>query len=261
VLPPEFAAESHLREYYGTVSHNSKAVYQRYLGWLDANPANLNPHPPAEAGRKYVDFMGGADELLAKARSSFADGDYRWVSEVVNHLVFAEPANDEARLLQADALEQLGYQAESGPWRNFYLMGAQELRNGSPGSLPMRRRSMLDALSVEQIIDIIGVRMAADQLAGLSFNVNLVLTDVDEQHVLGVNNRCVHHIADRLDDAALVTVTTRRPLLAEWTIDGSDSLAAQVADGTTLVIGDRDLLVRLLDCIEVPDIGFAIIEP
>ena len=119
------------RGYWGTVSHNAKAVYQKYLGWFDANPANLHPLPPEEAGKKYVEFMDGADAVLDKARRAYERGEYRWVAQVVNHVVFADPNNMEARRLQADALEQLGYQAESSIWRNLYLQGAKDLRDGS----------------------------------------------------------------------------------------------------------------------------------
>ena len=119
-----------MRGYYGTLNHNVKATYVNYLGWFDGNPATLHTHPPEEAAKRYVEFMGGADAALDKARGAFELGDYRWVAEVVNHVVFADPDNQDARELQADALEQLGYQAESGPWRNFYLTAAQELRHG-----------------------------------------------------------------------------------------------------------------------------------
>ena len=118
------------RGYYGSVSHNVKATYVLYLGWFDGNPATLHELPPVESSKKYVEFMGGADAVLSKAKESYAKGEYRWVAQVVNHVVFADPDNRAARELQADALEQLGYQAESGPWRNFYLTGAKELREG-----------------------------------------------------------------------------------------------------------------------------------
>ncbi|MFY8237918.1 MAG: alkyl/aryl-sulfatase, partial [Ilumatobacteraceae bacterium] len=131
-LPDEFLANDHTRGYYGDLVHNSKAVYQRYLSWYDGNPANLNKLQPSDAGKKYVELAGGADALLEKARAAFDAGEYRWVVELVNHLVFADPTNTEGRHLQADALEQLGYQAESSTFRNAYLMGAQELRLGPP---------------------------------------------------------------------------------------------------------------------------------
>src|SRR6202000_2582942 len=129
-LPPGLDRKWYARGYYGSVSHDVRAIYQRYLGFYDGNPAHLNPHEPVEAGKRYVEAVGGADALLAKARQAFAEGDYRWVAELVNHLVFADPGNQAARELQADALEQLGYQGENGTWRSLYLMGAHELRNG-----------------------------------------------------------------------------------------------------------------------------------
>ena len=117
-----------MRGYYGSLNHNVKATYVNYLGWFDGNPANLHTLPPEDAAKRYVEFMGGAEATLDKARGAYELGDYRWVAEVVNHVVFADPDNEDARELQADALEQLGYQAESGPWRNFYLTAAKELR-------------------------------------------------------------------------------------------------------------------------------------
>jgi alkyl sulfatase BDS1-like metallo-beta-lactamase superfamily hydrolase len=130
-LPPSLAREWHCREYYGSVSHNAKAIYQRYMGWFDGNPAHLWEHPPRERARRYVEAMGGAEAVLEQGRAAFESGDYRWVAELVNHLVFAEPGNEEARELQADALEQLGYGAENATWRNFFLIGARELREGA----------------------------------------------------------------------------------------------------------------------------------
>ena len=129
-FPPALDRHWAMRGYYGTLNHNVKATYVNYLGWFDGNPATLHTHPPEEAAKRYVEFMGGADAALDKARGAFELGDYRWVAEVVNHVVFADPDNQAARDLQADALEQLGYQSESGPWRNFYLTAAQELRHG-----------------------------------------------------------------------------------------------------------------------------------
>ena len=129
-LPKSLASTWHVRGYYGTVSHNAKSVYQRYIGWYDANPANLNPLPPVERGRKYVEYMGGADAVVRRGREDFARGEYRFVAEAMSHIVFADPDNLEARQLGADALEQLGYAAESATWRNAYLLGALELRQG-----------------------------------------------------------------------------------------------------------------------------------
>ena len=137
-LPESLARDFSNRDYYGTVSHNSKAVYVKYLGYYDGNPANLNPVPPSQAAKNYMDFMGGADAVTSKARSSFDRGEYRWTAQVLNHVVLAEPDHEAARALLADAYEQMGYQAESGPWRNMYLTGAMELRYGKPKSKAIR---------------------------------------------------------------------------------------------------------------------------
>src|SRR6202012_5689523 len=160
-LPPSLAAEWHTRGYYGTLSHNAKAVYQRYLGWFDGNPANLHKLPPEDAGKRYVEVAGGADALLEKARAAYERGEYRWVAELVNHLVFADPDNAQARALQADALEQMGYQAESGPWRAFYLTGAQELRNPRAKSETPRQGAagQLRSLPADDLLESLSVRL------------------------------------------------------------------------------------------------------
>ena len=143
-LPPGLAERWSVRGYYGTVSHNVKAVYQRYLGWYDANPCNLHPLPPARGGAEVRRVHGRRGGGRSRARKAdFAKGEYRWVAQVMKQVVFAEPGNIEARALCADALEQMGYQAESATWRNAYLYGAQELRHGVfqlPARVSLARR-------------------------------------------------------------------------------------------------------------------------
>ena len=223
-LPPEFREHAHLAGYYGHLAHNIKAVFQRYLSWYDGNPANLWKLPPVQAGERYVQAMGGADALLAAARRSFDEGDYRWVAELLNHLVFADPSNTSARELQADTFEQLGYQSESATFRNAYLTGAQELRNGTLPSRPARRTGYQDAMTVEQMFDTLAVRLKAEEVGGLSVLLNFTFTDVDEDWVLGLSNRALHTVTGRHDDAAALTVRlTRSQLLA--VIDGEGSFA------------------------------------
>jgi alkyl sulfatase BDS1-like metallo-beta-lactamase superfamily hydrolase len=157
-LPPSLEQVWSARGYYGTLSHDSRAVYQRYLGWYDGNPATLNPLTPEEGARKYVEYMGGSAAIIARARADFSAGQYRWVAQVMNQVVHAEPANQDARTLAADAFEQLGYLAESATWRNAYLLGAQELRNGVPAA---RTRAgidadMLSALPAALVFDYLG---------------------------------------------------------------------------------------------------------
>ncbi|MGH2982554.1 MAG: alkyl/aryl-sulfatase, partial [Solirubrobacterales bacterium] len=188
-LPPSLAAEWHCRGYYGSVSHNVKGIYQRYMGWFDGNPAHLWEHPPAEAARRYVDFMGGAESVLARARACFEDGDYRWVATVVNHVIFADPDNEPAKALQADALEQLGYGAENGTWRNFFLMGARELREGVKGTpTETAPPDFVARLSVSQILDAMSLRVNGPQAWDKRISLTFVVTDSDERYALNLEN-------------------------------------------------------------------------
>ncbi|MDE0320884.1 MAG: MBL fold metallo-hydrolase [Acidimicrobiaceae bacterium] len=242
-LPAEFD-QSHVQGYYGTVSHNCRSVYNRYLGWYDGNPANLDPLPPVEAGTNYIEFMGGADAVLAKARESFERGEYRWVAQVVNHLVFADPANAEARSLQAEALEQLGYQSESATWRNAYLMGAKELREGSPDWGRVPTRDMSQAMRPEHLFDVIGVRFDPDAFTAGPVTFNFRFTDLDEDHVLGVGRSAIHHRHDAVDAGAAASVRTDRAAFVAALND------AGALDGVEIV-GDRALLQALFASLTV----------
>ncbi|MGH1491622.1 MAG: alkyl/aryl-sulfatase [Acidimicrobiales bacterium] len=255
-MPTEFT-ESHVRGYYGTVSHNVRSVYNRYLGWYDGNPAHLDPLPPVDGGKKYVEFMGGADGVLRQARQSFDEGDYRWVVEVVNHVVFADPENRAARQLQADALEQLGYQAESATWRNAYLMGAKELREGSPQWGRVPTRDMSNAMTAEQIFDIIGVRFnpgvftrgqAQDAVA-----INWYFADLEEHHLLGIGRSAINHVPGGQSGTPDVSVTITRPQLVKALEDATALDEAEIT-------GDRALLVELLESLEIFTTA-ALIEP
>jgi alkyl sulfatase BDS1-like metallo-beta-lactamase superfamily hydrolase len=259
-LPPEFEAHGHTRGYYGSLIHNVKAVYQRYLSWYDGNPARLHPHPPTEAGTRYVDFMGGADSLLAKAQTSFAAGDYRWVAEVVNHLVFADPTNTAARALQADALEQLGYQSESATLRNAYLTGAQELRSGPPPGVEMRGQALAAALSIELMFDVLAIRLKAEEVAGITLETNWHFTDVDEHWVLGLSNRALHATPNQVEDAADASVTTTKATL-QSVFGGRTTIPEAIEAGTIAITGNAASLLSIFGHLEVFSTGFAIVEP
>lgn len=262
-MPESLAAEFHTRGYYGTVNHNAKAVYQYYLGWFDGNPAHLHNHPPVEAGRRYVEFMGGADEVLRKARASFDAGDFRWVAEVVNHVVFADPANAEAKALQADALEQLGYQAESGPWRDFYLTGAQELRQGHPegGGAAGASPDVLRAMTTEMLLELVGVRLNGPAAATRDVALRLVITDRGEHWDIGVEHGALHHsLAGALHRAPEATLSL--PYLAFAALaGGNQSLPELVEAGEARVDGDRAALDQLLRNLDEFTFGFAIVTP
>jgi alkyl sulfatase BDS1-like metallo-beta-lactamase superfamily hydrolase len=266
VLPEEFQRHEHTRGFYGDLVHNAKAVYQRYLSWYDGNPANLHRLPPAEAGRRYVELAGGAGALLAAARRAFDDGEYRWVAELVNHLVFADPGNAEARSLQADVLEQLGYQAESSTFRNAYLTGAQELREGppTPTNVNVRGRNLVREMTVEQVFDALAIRAKSEDLGGTAVSVNWVFTDLPEsgdgRWCLEVSNRTLHATRGRLREEAGCTVTTTRPAFLEI-VSQSTTFMDALAAGDVALEGDAAALLAVFGNLDTFMAGFPIVEP
>jgi len=260
-LPPELAREWHCRGYYGSASHNAKAVYQLYMGWFDGNPAHLWEHTPVESARRYVEFMGGAEAVLARARESFATGDYRWVAEVVNHVVFAEPENEEALALQADALEQLGYGAENATWRNFYLMGAQELRGGISGTpTDAAPVDVLAQLAVEQILDAMAIRLDGPRAWGKRLRIGWRVTDPDEEHLIELENGVLQHRRNERGEEAEATLVIERAALTDLLGKTAD-LAELAESGRLRVEGEAEKLGELLGLLDEPDPGFAIVTP
>jgi alkyl sulfatase BDS1-like metallo-beta-lactamase superfamily hydrolase len=251
-LPPALEGAWHARGYYGSVSHNVKAIYQRYMGWYDGNPAHLWQHPPVEAGRRYVDAMGGADALLATARRAFDAGDFRWVAELVNHLVFAEPDNQAAAALQADALEQLGFGSENGTWRSAFLAGATELRHGAFGT-PVAATSpdIVGALTPDQIFDAISIRIDGPAAWDLALSIGVAIEDDGVSYRLELRNGVLVHHRAPVAGADVVITTTRRAL---------PGLLAGVTAGVR-VDGDPRVLERLLAVLDQPDPDFAIVTP
>jgi len=210
-LPPSLANEWSARGYYGTLSHNAKAVYQFYLGWYDANPADLDPLPRAEAARKQVDYMGGADAVIQRAREDFKAGQYRWVASVMSQVVFADPSNKQARELGADALEQLGYQSEAATWRNAYLVGASELRGAPlPSQASAANAELLKGVSIDLAFDFLGVRLNGPKADGKHIVINWTFSDRNETHVMNLENAALTHRADKPDDKADTSVRLTR---------------------------------------------------
>ncbi|MEZ5250596.1 MAG: alkyl sulfatase dimerization domain-containing protein [Ilumatobacteraceae bacterium] len=235
-------------------------MFQRYLSWYDGNPANLWKLPPVEAGRRYVELAGGADALLAQAQRAFDGGEYRWVAELVNHLVFADPTNTAARELQADTFEQLGYQSQSATFRNAYLMGAQELRHGTPDPKPVTRSSYHDAMDVEQIFDSLAVKVKSEEVGGLSATINFSFTDLGEDWVLELSNRTLHAVAGRHRDGADVTFRLTKHVLQQ-VIEGSTTFAAAVEAGAADARGDVSAAARVFDHLDVFHNFFKLVEP
>ncbi len=261
-VPAAIVDEWFNRDYYGTINHNVKAVYQRYLGWFDANPAHLHPLPPVEAGAKFVEYMGGADAVLERAEADYARGEFRWVAQVVNHVVFADSSNARARLLQANALEQLGYQAESGPWRAFYLMGAHELRNGTPSIPGLRSTASLDvmrAMTPAMVLDNCGVKLNTPRALGHEFVFAFDFTDHAVQCDVVLHNG-VLHVNYRRGADATATITTDVVTFASLA-SHSTTVGDHLANGTLAIDGDRIAFETFIGLLDQFDLFFAIIEP
>jgi alkyl sulfatase BDS1-like metallo-beta-lactamase superfamily hydrolase len=252
-LPPALENAWHARGYYGSVSHNVKAIYQRYMGWFDAVPAHLWEHPPEETAKRYVDCLGGADQALAKAREYLDQGDLRFAAQLANQVVFADGDNTAAHELLAEAYEKLGWGAENGTWRNFYLVGAKELREGA-SPVPMALAAgMATALSVEQIFDSIAIRVNGPKAWSEYLSVDWNMTDLGHTYRTTLSNGALIHFADPSDDTADATLTLTKPqllgLLAGKGLDGIEST------------GDVSVLQRLVGLLETPNPNFAIVTP
>jgi alkyl sulfatase BDS1-like metallo-beta-lactamase superfamily hydrolase len=263
-MPAGLQREWSARGYYGTLRHNAKAVYQKYLGWYDGNPADLDPLPPSENARKTVEYMGGADAVIARARADFAKGEYRWVASVMNQVVFADPSNRAARELGADALEQLGFQAEAGTWRNAYLVGAMELRNGPPrppgsGGGAVNPET-LRAISNEQLLDYIGVRLNADKAEGKTMLMNWNFADSKQQFALTLENSALTWVTGKRAANADASVTLARDALESIMLQQT-TLAGAMQAGKISVEGDASRLQELFGMLDTFTRMFPVIEP
>ncbi len=261
-LPPSLAGEWFNRDLYGTVNFNVKAVYQRYLGWFDGNPAHLHPLPPREAARRYVEYMGGAAAVLGRAREDLRRGEYRWVAEAVNHVVFAEPENAAARELQADALEQLGYRAESPVWRNFYLSGARELREGIGKDAPRQRPGgdVIRTMPLDTFFDVQAVRLNGPRAAGKRIAVNWIFSDPREEFGVTLENGVLHHKRGRLHADPDATVVLPREVFNAVAAKQATFLGRYLA-GDIRIEGRMLKFFELMSCLDEPDPWFGIVTP
>lgn len=253
-----------IRGYYGSLSHNSKAVYQRYLGWYDSNPANLNPLPPMESSKRYVEFMGGSKAVIKKAKEYYNRGEYRWVAEVMNKVVFAEPDNQEAKNLAADALEQLGYQAEDPTWRNEYLMGAYELRNGTPkvpDTFGTNTPDTVKAMTMDMYLDYLGIRLNGDKANGKNLSLNWELPDIKEKYTVNLENSVLtYRKVNSFTKNAEITLTMDKTVLdaiqtKETTLD------KEISSGKVKISGDVNKLKEYLGLFDSFTPDFNIVTP
>jgi len=261
-LPDSLNRSFSERGYYGTLSHNSKAVYQYYFGWYDGNPAHLNPLQPKESAVRYIQFMGGADSVLKKARVSFEKGEYRWVAEVLNHLVFSEPENEKAKALLAETYDQLGYQSESGPWRNVYLMAAHELRHGPPeeGLDLESAMGILKLTPLPRFFDSMAVRLNGPDAAGREMTINVIFTDRDESYVLTLENGVLHHHRSPPDLDANATVELTHDLFLKMLV-GQAGIKETIFSDDLKTSGSRIDLIRFLLLFDKPKANFNIVTP
>jgi alkyl sulfatase BDS1-like metallo-beta-lactamase superfamily hydrolase len=260
-LPASLDQQWYARGYYGTLRHNAKAIYQRYMGWYDANPANLNPLPPVQNAAKTIEYMGGADKVIEQARKDYDNGEYRWVASVMNQVVFADPSNQAARELGANALEQLGYQAEAGTWRGAYLMGAQELRNGTlPPTVGSLSPDVLQALDTGMFFDLMGVRLDAAKAEGKHLVINWQLTDTNENYRLNLEHSTLTYRADTQDDNAQATVSMTRDTLDQILLRRT-TFPEAVKAGQIRISGEPNAFFGLLQMLEVPSGDFPIVTP
>jgi alkyl sulfatase BDS1-like metallo-beta-lactamase superfamily hydrolase len=260
-LPGDLDKKWYTRGYYGSLSHNARAVYQRYMGFYDGNPANLDPLPPVEAGQHYVEAMGGADAVLKLMRTAIDKGDYRWAVQLGNHLVFANPDNATARSLQADALEQLGYQSENALWRNIYLTGAMELRHGVPEyDAGATKTDVVRAMDPDLFFDYLAVRLDSDKAQGHDMVMNWVFADLGQRYTLTLRNGVLTHRNDQLAAQADLTVTLDKATLDQISLRKLDFPTA-IKQGAIKLDGDGKKLGEFLGMIDSFKPQFNIVTP
>jgi alkyl sulfatase BDS1-like metallo-beta-lactamase superfamily hydrolase len=259
-LPPELDREWYDRPYYGSFSFNSRAVYQFYMGWYDANPSNLAPSPPAETGKRYVEAMGGAEHVKEMARAAYDKGDYAWAAELLNHVVMSNSADAAAKDTLARIYDQLGWQSENSLWRNMYLTGAKELRDGVgvPRANPASQMATIANLPMGALIDLLAVRLNPEKTQGQTLKLAFVLSDTNERSYLTIENGVLIHEEIAAPEPVNATLTvTRADFLGS--IFGGQPLPPKVASGAAKVDGDASALLKLASFMDPPNPAFPIV--
>jgi alkyl sulfatase BDS1-like metallo-beta-lactamase superfamily hydrolase len=261
-MPPSLNQEWSTHAFYGHLKHNVKAIYQRYLGYYDANPASLDALPPVPAAKKAVEYMGGAEAVLRRAREDFARGEFRWVAQIASQLVFADATNLEARQLAADAYEQLGYQVESATARNAYLQGAWELRNGPPKLPPLNTAApdVIRALPLDLFFDYLAIRLNGEKAHGKAIVLNWHFSDINKRYVLNLENSAVTHVEDAQAPNPDATLTLTRATLDLISLQQL-SFPQALQSGQIAITGNPFKLAELLAMLEPFPGMFPIVEP
>ena len=262
-FPEGLSKRWHARGYYGTVSHNVKAVYQRYLSWYDAHPANLHNLPPVPVAKKYIDYMGGMDAVMQRAQTDFDQGEYRWVAEVMKHAVYAQPDHAGARELAAQALEQMGFQAESATWRNAYLLGAYEYRNGPPKAGAVMGKSLINALTNAMLFDTLAIRLNAPKAGAQTFSMAWHFTgenaERDEHWLVNLSNGALSSIQKDTKPAADVSLALTRKTLEAMLQQQLPPMQA-VTEGKLTIDGKAMLLATLFGLLDKFTGNFPVVD-
>jgi linear primary-alkylsulfatase len=256
-MPPALAAAWHTHGYYGSLSHNAKAIYQRYLGWYDGNPAHLWQHPPVEAAKRYIEAMGGIPAALGIAEKAYAEGDYRWAAEVLDRVLFADETDSRARDLQARTFEQIAFGAENGTWRNAFLAGATELRTGVFGT-PVASTGLVDALTVEQVFASMAIQVDGPKAWNERITLSWVFTDLGVAYMTELRNGTLIQRRVPTPAPGTTTFTLTRPALIGL-VTGTIDLKDAIGGGTVQVEGEPSDLLRLVGLFSSPDPNFAIV--
>ena len=263
-MPLSLETAWHARPYYGALAHNVRSIYVHYMGPYDGNPVNLDPLAPVPAGKKYVEYMGGADAVMDKAKQDYEAGDYRWVTQVLHHLVFAQPENEPARVLAADAMEQLGYQAECATWRNAYLQGAKELRVGAPkpppGGVGLISPKVVAMMPLEMFLDFLAVRVNGPKADGQVLHIDWEMLDSKESRRITLNHGAMTHFEGSHGDNAGAKITINRIHLNKVIMSGKPFLEC-FDDEMLPHTGDGEVVRKLLYCLDDFYPMFNILEP
>ena len=259
-MPAALRADWSTREYYGTVSHNAKAVYDRYMGWYDGVPANLNPHPPVERAKLLVSALGGKKSLHRQARAAFVSGNYRWSAELAHNGVFADPKDAVSRQILADSYEQLGYQSESAIWRNIYLTGARELRQRRPDTVPESGPSyLMMATPLSDFLDLLETTVVPEKASDAKLAFNLVDSISGDHFAVTLGNAVlVSEKGQSIDGSP--TLSAPKPVLL-GILFGKVPLEDMVTAGHAKLEGDGAAIKQLVGMLEQPKLDFAIVEP
>ena len=258
LIPEELYKYSYEQGYYGTIKHNSRAVYQKYLGFYDGNPVNLDPLPERVVAKQYVEYMGGSAKILKKAKADYAKGNYRWVVTVVNQVLYADPSNKEAKLLQAKAFEQLGFKAEAASWRNEYLVAAMELRNGIPkAAKTLVSPDVVAAMTMPQLFDSLAIKLNPEKSRNMSHTINWIFPDIKQNYTTILHNS-VFRYKDTLSENPDLTVTLNKSVL-DQIILGETTFAKALDAKEITTVGNKQALLNTFSCFENPTPNFPIV--